>query len=68
MHHDKFARTLAILDLDSEKKLYNPSEEKFSADEARLLELFADQKIVDEIIKMALAGELNAIKNREFFR
>ncbi len=68
MYHDKFTRTLAILGLDSEKKLYNPSEEKISADETALLELFSDQETVDEILKMALAGELNAIMDREYFR
>jgi hypothetical protein len=68
MPEEKFSRTLSIFGLGSEKQVYNPSEEKFSADEAELLALFGDQQVVDEIIKMALAGELNSIRDKTYFK
>ena len=68
MNTDKFEKTLAILGLSMARQVYNPPSEIFSDHEVKLLELFQDEKIVDEIIAMALAGELNAIKEKDFFQ
>ena len=68
MNTDKFKETLAILDLSLARQVYNPPSEIFSDHESKLLELFQDEKIVDEIIAMALAGELNSIKEKNFFK
>jgi len=68
MNTDKFNETLAILGLSLARQMYNPSSEVFSDHETKLLELFQDEKIVDEIIAMALAGELNTIKEKGFFQ
>ncbi len=68
MKTDKFKETLAILGLSLARQVYNPPSEMISDPEIKLLELFQDEKIVDEIIAMALAGELNAIKEKDFFQ
>ena len=68
MSTDKFKETLAILGLASAKQVYNPPSNIFSDHEAKLLELFQDEKIVDEIITMALAGEINSIIDKNFFK
>ena len=68
MSTDKFKETLALLGLSSARQVYNPPSDIFSDHEAKLLELFQNEKIVDEIIAMALAGELNSIKENDFFK
>jgi hypothetical protein len=68
MSIEKFKQTLAILGLSSARQVYNPPSEIFADHESKLLELFKDEKIVDEIIAMALAGEINTIKEKDFFQ